>query len=310
MRGVWRRLRKILFMLLYAAVLTVLAWFIGTHLNELQSYDYELRPAYLVAALIVVIVAYIVNVQLWRTTSIASGITTSWIKDSKAWILSRLGRYVPGKVPVVLLRLGSYSVATRRQAGSAMIVEAASTLFASTIFILSIAVTIPEVLNNAAKIALVLIAVLAGALSFSNLVPSFGIWLWKRFGKDPEGWQYPSPLLVVKLSLGQVLVMLLHGSSLFLVLNSVSEVSIAYLLLITGIYYFAGLLGIAALFAPGGLGVREGALLAMLQLVADVPTAIVATVLIRIVATLGELTLAAIVLVADRCRTRAASRVP
>lgn len=298
------RLQKVLFRLLYATVLIAVAWFIGAHLQELRSYSYQLRPGYLVGAFVAVIAAYLVNIQLWRMTSIASGITASWLTDSKAWVLSRLGRYVPGKIPAVLLRLGVYSEGSRRKAGSAMIVEAASTLFASSVFVLLIVASTPGVLNGAAKVALILTGIVAASVSFSNLVPYVGSRLWRRLGKDPELWQYPSPLMVLKLSAGQVLVMLLHGTSLFLVLSAVGPVSSSYFLLITGIYYCAGLLGIVALFAPGGLGVREGALLAMLPLVADLPAVIVATVVIRLVATLGEVVLAAFILMAERCSLR------
>lgn len=296
----WARLSTVAFRFVYAAVLIAVAWFIGTHIQELKAYDYELRPAYLAIALVTVIAAYLVNIQLWRATSRASGVAASWLADSKAWIVSRLGRYIPGKIPVVLLRLTSYSTGSRRQAGSAMVVEAASTLFASSVFVLLIVVSDPRVLPGAAQLVLLGIGVLAAFLSFSRLVPSFGSWLWRRLGKESVDWSYPAPMLVLKLSLGQVLVMLLHGTALFLVLNSVSVVSGEYLLLITGIYYLAGLLGLVAVFAPSGLGVREGVLLALLPLVADMPTVVVATILIRLISTVGEALLATILLFAGR----------
>lgn len=292
----WRVVLKVLYAIIVGAVI----WHVINHLGSLSAYDFEVRPQFLVGAFLAAMLGYVGSIQLWRETSLASGIRVSWFVDGKAWVVSRLGRYIPGKIPAVLLRFGSYSTAVHRNVGTAMVVEALSTLFASSLFVLFIlsgsSVPVPGTL----KWVLLSIATMTALLSFSRILPTLASRIWRRVSSTITEWQFPTRLLLLKLSIGQVLVMLLHGLALYLTLNAVSDVSIRSYFVITGVYYFAGLMGVLAVFAPSGLGVREGVLLALLPLVADTPTVIVATILIRVITTFAELAMMAAFLGAGR----------
>jgi len=84
----------------------------------------------------------------------------------------------------------------------------------------------------------------------------------------------------------------LHGLGLFSVLNSLYTLSFKHYLTITGSYYAASLAGLVALFAPGGLGVREAILFLVLPFLVPKEIAIASAVVIRLVTIVGEIILA------------------
>jgi glycosyltransferase 2 family protein len=87
---------------------------------------------------------------------------------------------------------------------------------------------------------------------------------------------------------------LLQGLGLYALLLSLGPVRSGSYLTITGAYYTAGLAGMLAIFAPGGLGVREGILMLVLPLVVPKESAIIAALLLRLVMISAELFLAGI----------------
>ena len=87
---------------------------------------------------------------------------------------------------------------------------------------------------------------------------------------------------------------LLQGLGLYLLLLSLGPVEPGSYLAVTGAYYTAGLAGMLAFFAPGGLGVREGILMLVLPLVVPGESAIIAALLLRLIMIAAELFLAGI----------------
>jgi len=101
-----------------------------------------------------------------------------------------------------------------------------------------------------------------------------------------------------------VIVGLFYGLSFFLVLNSLSPVGFEYYLAITGTFWAAALIGIAAIFAPSGIGVREGVIMLVLPSFISEPTVIVGAILIRFVMIAAELSLAGLFTVLERRSAR------
>jgi hypothetical protein len=85
---------------------------------------------------------------------------------------------------------------------------------------------------------------------------------------------------------------LLQGLGLYVLLLSLGPVPPGSYLAVTGAYYAAGLAGMLAVFAPGGLGVREGILMLVLPLIVPMESAIMAALLLRLVMLGSELALA------------------
>jgi uncharacterized membrane protein YbhN (UPF0104 family) len=78
-------------------------------------------------------------------------------------------------------------------------------------------------------------------------------------------------------------VVAVNGVAAYLVARAVDpSLGPEFLLFVTGAYILSGVVGILAIFAPSGLGVREGLLLLLLTLVTEPGLALVVTVLLRL----------------------------
>ena len=91
---------------------------------------------------------------------------------------------------------------------------------------------------------------------------------------------------------------------LYFILNSLLPVDFRYFLMITGAYEVAGLIGIAAVFAPSGIGVREGVLFLVLPAFIPTPAVIIGTIAMRLIATFTELFLSFVFVVVEKMYIR------
>jgi uncharacterized membrane protein YbhN (UPF0104 family) len=90
------------------------------------------------------------------------------------------------------------------------------------------------------------------------------------------------------------------GVGFYLFVDSVYPVAPQYILFLTGALAISSTLGLVAIFAPSGLGVREGALVYLLLLMMPPPVAVIISVLTRIWMTLIEIGLIGMVYLISR----------
>ena len=98
------------------------------------------------------------------------------------------------------------------------------------------------------------------------------------------------------LTAGYVVLWVLLGGSFHFFLTAVTDLPRGNFWPITGIFAAAYLAGYLAVFVPGGLGVREGALAILLSLYIPATIAVAAAVLARIWTTAVELVVVAVLL--------------
>ncbi len=96
-----------------------------------------------------------------------------------------------------------------------------------------------------------------------------------------------SEILLVSLLLS--LTRFLHGSGFFLLIKSFWDVSWNNLLIFIGVYVLANVSGYLALFAPAGLGVKEGILVLLLKFYLPLEVAIFVSFLARIWLAIGDI---------------------
>jgi len=82
------------------------------------------------------------------------------------------------------------------------------------------------------------------------------------------------------------------GSAFFLLINSLTLLSVLRILDVTAIFAFSFVTGLLAVFVPAGLGVREGVMVYFLSNFLPVPTAILISFLARIWIILGNVVMA------------------
>ena len=126
-------------------------------------------------------------------------------------------------------------------------------------------------------------------------------WVLMKFKREP---------ILLSVSYGEILWILLvnviawivGGIGFYLFVESVFLVSSEYILFLTGALAFSSILGLVAIFAPSGLGVREGALVYLLSYVMPEPVAVIISILTRIWMTLIEIGLIGMIYLFGRFR--------
>ncbi len=288
--------------LLLIIVLAAVAWVVAGNISEIRRYDFSLRLFPLLMSFLTILAAFFAQFLIWTMVADAFGIRSGFVQSGAAWATSGLGRYVPGKVAILLVRFDLYKGQSKRKITAASGVEQVAQLASACLLVL-----LAVIFSSRGLPDYVRWYALAGALLFLVLLwPGVLLGLintgFRFLRKDPleELPSYPRLLFFVLLYLGSSLI---HGLGFFLLLQALTPMGAESFLPVTAIYYSAGLIGLMAFFAPSGIGVREGVLLALLPYYAPMPVVVVAALAIRLTASLAEITLAAAFLLSARtCR--------
>lgn len=203
---------------------------------------------------------------------------------AKSW----LGRYIPGGAAWILGKVyfASQHGISKAKLGISSFLEGALQIIVVLVSASAMLAFDPRVgaLGNGV-IWLLLAAALGGLVlvlpPVFNRLLQFGYRLVRKQTLDPD--HLPGSATVLRGVFGFAVSSLLSGLSFFFVAAAVDpSLGVADLWFIVGASNLASALSMVAVFAPAGLGVREGVQLAMLLLVMPPEQALVATVLMRL----------------------------
>jgi len=283
-----RYLGAILFLLVLVAV-SLFAHRTLTGLTKTELSGFSIEP--LVVSLGLVSLAYLNRFVFWTTLTSSFQLRASVLMASRAFFYSLLGRYIPGKAGLFLFRIRAYQGGSRKKVGAALITEYIATLQAACILIIAGTMFIPvanPLLTRWIPIGfLVFFLVILHPVVLKKSINA----LLVLIRKEPLD-VFPSTRTILKVTLGYILSGMLHGLALFSLLRVLSPMGFELYPLVTGAYYMAGLVGVFAFFAPGGLGVREGVLFLLLSFVTDSQSVVVAAAIMRLLTLCAELLLA------------------
>jgi hypothetical protein len=273
-----------------AAVALVVGWLVYRSLQrnwaEFRSLELHLalRPGWLAAAFVTVFVTYLFYIEAWRR------LLGGWEQHiglraaARAWCLSNLGRYIPGKVWSVT---GLVVLAQREGVrGSA----AAASAVAFQALVLGTGVAIVAGATPHATSALRLIAgflIAAGSLTVLIWGPTVR-WL----GRIMNASSPLNPLPLSAVGAGAALMLLgwlVYGFSFWLFIQGLLPEPHISILAASGAFTLSYILGTLALFAPGGIGVRELVLVTVLTPYLGSGGAVATSVGSRVLLTIGEI---------------------
>jgi hypothetical protein len=274
-----------------------------------QQLVWQIRPGWLVLSLLVVWLIYGLLILAWRSMLIGWGQRLDGWTAAHIWTVSSLGKYLPGKVWAVA---GMALLA--RRAGVAAWAATASAVVMQVLAIGTGAV----------------VASLTGARALETAHEGAGLVLWLLVAGAVVG----VALLLWPPILGQVLrrvapgapvagELTFRGIIIGVAANTAAWVGygLAFCLLARGllpetaltprmaiaVFTASYLAGFLALFAPGGIGVREGLFILMLQGPLGISAATALAVASRVWLTIAELGSAVPFLASARSKTNAPS---
>lgn len=243
--------------------------------------------------------------SLWHYITKINGCAISYDNAVTGYLYSILGKYIPGKVFMLAARLTYYKEegAPLSRVTVCFFIENICTLLgAAMLFIVSLLFFPNELLSDYQWITILLIAAFFVAIHprVINLVLKPIGRLLKKPLEIPM--RYSQMIRVVLMFIANWLIV---GVGFYILTKSICPaVELNQLLFCAGIWGVSAIIGILAVFAPSGLGVREGIITAGLMLIMPQNEAVVISVLSRLWQTIPELVLVLAAFVYSRIKKR------
>lgn len=263
------RLRRVLTGLLFGAALWFAVATMARHWDSVRSAGLSLQPDWLRIALsaLIVMACYAVLIETWRRMVRTWGSRIALRPAAEIWFVSNLGRYVPGKV----WQIGAMGMLAQRE-GVAPEAAVGSSLVLAIVNILAGLVVILGRGSGALAVMHVPVAVtvaasaaaLAATLVLPWLLPALIRTFNRTTGRNVRIPQVPLPA-ILSAFVGCALAWVGYGIAFSIFAGALvppppAATTNAHIVAFA-LSYLAGYL---AVFAPGGIGVRELSLAALL----------------------------------------------
>lgn len=282
-------------------VVIFLAWYFYKNWDDFSEKIMNVNIGVFIVSMLFYFVYKITLASLFHYITVINDCSIRYDKAICAYLFSILGKYIPGKVFMLAARLTYYKEedAPISKVTVCFFIENVCTLLgAAMLFIVSLFFFPNELLENYKWITILLIVAF-----FVCIHPKIINWVLKLIGKIFKKnleipMKYSQMLKVVLMFIGNWLIV---GMGFFILTKSIyPAVEWSQMLYCAGIYGVSAIMGILAIFAPSGLGVREGIILAGLMLIMPESDAMVVSVVSRLWQTIAELILVAIAFVFTR----------
>jgi uncharacterized membrane protein YbhN (UPF0104 family) len=248
------------------------------------------------------VAAYVATMFLsclfWHRVLLAMGQKPKFLQTALAFFASQLGKYIPGKAMVVVIRTDMIRGDEVRTA------PAAASVFVETLTWIFVGSAIASFLlvfqfrdQVALQVTAAVLTIVSGILTWPSVFRAIALKLGAARGRNAA--KMFDGLNLATMSFGWSVMTLgwcLNGLSLWLVLKGLpgTEVQFADYPLTLACVTLASVAGFVSLL-PGGIGVRELVLIPLLSARFDPVTAIVAAIVIRIVWLAAELSTSGII---------------
>lgn len=297
------KMSKIIGKIISFSVVALIFYFIGKSLfsnwQQVKEYQFSLNYFYLVISFIFLAINLLARGLVWKKiiNFLQPDNDLKWKEAVRIDVYSQLGRYLPGKIFGIVGKayLARNKNISRKNLYLSVIYVALFypiAAFLLSLFLISFFFDYDLNFPNFYLISLLIIIAGLTIIHFRVFQRLIALFL-TRVTKEPV--QFDVDLnwfQKLKIVFYYSIVEFFMGLGFFYLINSITFLPIQNLLSIVGIYILAGILGLVAVFAPGGLGVREGVLILFLQVFFPLNIAILISLLARIWASITEVFLA------------------
>jgi hypothetical protein len=245
--------------------------------------------SWIVAATIIVVLTYFLLIETWRR------ILTGWQEylpfgvATRIWFISNLGKYIPGKVwsiAAMSVMAREHAVSPVAAAGSSILIQLVTVATGIALVLLTGMKAIDQPVITAVVGALLIL----GIAAIPAILPRLARMVANLTGRSLE--IPPLPARTLWLSVGRSLVSwIAYGIAFWLFVRGVLGSAAGGVSSYIAVYAASYIIGFLALFAPGGVVVRESALVTgMVRLgLASQPDAFAVAVASRLWLTVVEL---------------------
>lgn len=256
--------------------------------NDIQLKLYWLIIVFFIAVLTILLQSYV-----WQSVLSMFNSDISFLSSFRIEMLSQVGKYIPGKVGLVFVKYvecNKLGIPKSTSLISASYHIGIGLYFQFLIGLLTMPIIFQTIkYNNISFSLLYLLFIVPVGLLF--VYPKFFIFFINFFLKltDKETIEMQFKMVNwISICLVYLLLAVLNGLMGFFMINTFSPVSFDKIIYIIGTMSWAFLLGLLNVFAPSGIGVRDGILIGLYSYIIPVPLALVVAITTRIIATSVE----------------------
>ena len=294
--------RKAAGIIIKLAIVITLLYFIARTVfsdwDAVRSFDWHIDPLLMVLSCIGFITAYATLAVIWRTVLDSFGYRIRFRTAWAIYFVGNLGRYIPGKVWTVagVAYMGNKVGIPPVITGTAAVCAQAYAILSSFVFFILFFIFMNTTFFKASflwavPLPVIPILIFMAPRNLERLLNSILI----RLGKE-EVTILLSVGTAVKITLLYLCSWFVFGYAFWLFVSSIAGSDTFSLLYLTGVYAVSYVTGYLALFAPGGIGVREGIMSIFLTGAISPGVAAVVAILSRLMVTAVELLCVGLVL--------------
>jgi hypothetical protein len=299
----------------WAIVLAIFVFFgkmVWNNWNQVKdaSFTFEVFP--LILSTLIFAFSYFIQIWAWYLITLKLKIALSPSDTLKSWLNSQLGKYLPGKIWLLLGRFYFYESRgkSKKSISVALYFEMVTIMVAAGLVFLAALIFFREIwLFYSWKQSgwLILLFLLGFVSLHPRVLQKILNWTLVQFKREPVSLSisYSDILWILFVC---IVSWVIGGVGFYLFVDSVYPVAPQYILFLTGALAISSTLGLVAIFAPSGLGVREGALVYLLSFVMATPVAVIISILTRIWMTLIEIGLIGMAYLISRFQKRTERR--
>ena len=272
-------------------ILFFLFRFLYHHWREVAEFDFSFNYNYLTLSFVVLFMFFILRVYCWKVMLSRMNISLSLRKSVKVSFLSMMGKYLPGKVWMVLgkVYLSGKEGVPRAEAFASSVIEIVLEIVASIFFFFFFLFSLVEHTVLSPKVLYLLGGLLVIGMVFLHPRVFYKLINTVLYRVKKETIQETITYRdILQLFLMYNAIVLVQGIAFYFFVNGLCYVPLDNLLVLTGSLAVAGALGTLSFFAPSGLGVREGVLALLLSNSVVAPIAVLISLLARLWVTVGE----------------------
>ncbi|HSU93510.1 MAG TPA: lysylphosphatidylglycerol synthase domain-containing protein [Gemmatimonadaceae bacterium] len=260
-----RTLLRVVQLALAAIVVALVARKIVAQWGAVQLALAEARPNWLALAAsgVVVLATYAVLIETWRVILRGWQHEIPFVDAARIWTISNLGKYLPGKVwSITALAVMSreYGVSAAEGATASVLVTLINTIVG-----FAVAIVAGASLLRLSPALVIIIALMAAAVVASpSVLPRLGLRLGKLFKREIV----LRPLahrVFLSAAVLTCVAWLMYGIAFWLFTKGVLGTAPGALRNYVAVFAGSYLIGFLAIFAPAGVGFREGAMGLALQ---------------------------------------------
>jgi uncharacterized membrane protein YbhN (UPF0104 family) len=289
-----------------AAIFVCLGRMVWENWNEVREASLTLSPFHLILSTIFSVFWYLIQIVAWYLITLRLGIAIPLLETLKSWYYSQLGKYLPGKVWLFLGRFYFYDSEgkSKKALTVALYFETLTMIMAASLVFLFSLLFLREVkpfYSGISPMALIPVFVVAFLFLHPKVLETLFNRILRYLKREPIALaiSYPEVLGILGVC---VLSWVAGGIGFYFFVDGVFPVPPRYFLFLTGALAISSTLGLVALFAPSGLGVREGVLVYLLSAMMPVPVAVILSVLTRLWMTFIEIGMIGVVYLMDQLR--------